>query len=121
MPVNILFNMSIRETPLKLLGSLIEPDLCMGQRILRDQFSGYSLKVKILLNKGRRIVDMPLVVFIIISATKPSGPPDLPSFKLFMLFCSSDMVNSSLNISLNAPSSLYSSILSVRIVYIWDT
>ena len=57
---------------------------------------------------------MPLVVYTIISATKPSRPPNLPSFKLFILFFNSDMINCSLRISLNAPSSPYSSTLLVK-------
>ena len=75
MPVNILFKRLISETPLKLFGSLIDPDLCMGQRILNYPFSGYSPRAKIILIKGRRI-EMPLVVLTIIFATIPSGLPN---------------------------------------------
>ena len=34
MPVNILLNMTISESPLKLYGSLIDPYLCIGQILL---------------------------------------------------------------------------------------
>ena len=97
--------MSINETPLKLFGSLIDPDLCMGQRILSDQFSGYSPKAKILLNNGSSMLVILLAVFLMISASKPSGPPDFPTYKLLILLCNSDIVNGSLKASLNAPSS----------------